>query len=171
MTEQNSQHSLSNRFFMKFALRFRRMQTVLIYDSKLGKYQRGTAMSRDHPMSKRTITRLFVGAIVAVAAGLVLAALWAAVASDLVVTVTLAVVGSLAMLAGAVAGVVSWMGLLNTAQLEDKTWFVSLLVLSLFGAGLLAMVAYVLAGPDGRRPGVSPAGIVPALTQQETEMQ
>jgi len=171
MTEQNSQHSLSNRFFMKFALRFRRMQTVLIYDSKLGKYQRGTAMSRDHPMSKRTITRLFVGAIVAVAAGLVLAALWAAVASDLVVTVTLAVVGSLAMLAGAVAGVVSWMGLLNTAQLEDKTWFVSLLVLSLFGAGLLAMVAYVLAGPDGRRPGVSPAGIAPALTQQETEMQ
>ena len=165
MTEQNSQHSLSNRFFMKFALRFRRMQTVLIYDSKLGKYQRGTAMSRDHPMSKRTITRLFVGAIVAVAAGLVLAALWAAVASDLVVTVTLAVVGSLAMLAGAVAGVVPWMGLLNTAQLEDKTWFVSLLVLSLFGAGLLAMVAYVLAGPDGRRPGVSPAGIAPALTQ------
>src|SRR6266511_5654412 len=109
MTEQNSQHSLSNRFFMKSALRFRRMQTVLIYDSKLGKYQRGTAMSRDHPMSKRTITRLFVGAIVAVAAGLVLAALWAAVASDLVVTGTLAVVGSLAMLAGAVAGVVSWM--------------------------------------------------------------
>ena len=171
MTEQNSQHSLSNRFFMKFALRFRRMQTVLIYDSKLGKYQRGTAMSRDHPMSKRTITRLFVGAIVAVAAGLVLAALWAAVASDLVVTVTLAVVGSLAMLAGAVAGVVPWMGLLNTAQLEDKTWFVSLLVLSLFSAGLLAMVAYVLAGPDGRRPGVSSAGIAPALTQQETEMQ
>ena len=172
MTEQNSQHSLSNRFFMKFALRFRRMQTVLIYDSKLGKYQRGTAMSRDHPMSKRTITRLFVGAIVAVAAGLVLAALWAAVASDLVVTVTLAVVGSLAMLAGAIAGVASWIGaLLNTAQLEDKTWFVSLLVLSLFSAGLLAMVAYVLAGPDGRRPGVSPAGIAPALTQQETEMQ
>jgi len=40
-------------------------------------------MSRDHPMSKPTITRLFVGAIVAVAAGLVLvlAAVWAAVAS------------------------------------------------------------------------------------------
>jgi hypothetical protein len=103
-------------------------------------------------MSKSTITRLFVGAIVVVAAGLVLvlAALWAAVASDLVVTVTLVVVGSLALLAGAAAGVASWIGaLLNTAQLEDKTWFVSLLVLGLFSAGVLAMVAYVLAGPDG----------------------
>jgi uncharacterized membrane protein YiaA len=80
----------------------------------------------------------------------VLAALWAAVASDLVVTVTLVVVGSLALLAGAAAGVASWIGaLLNTAQLEDKTWFVSLLVLGLFSAGVLAMVAYVLAGPDG----------------------
>jgi hypothetical protein len=49
-------------------------------------------MSRAHPMSKPTITRLSVGAIVAVAGGLVL--VWAAVASDLVVTVTLVVVGS-----------------------------------------------------------------------------
>jgi hypothetical protein len=130
-------------------------------------------MSRDHPMSKPTITRLFVGAIVAVAAGLVLvlAAVWAAVASDLVVTVTLVIAGSLAMLTGAVAGVVSWIGaLLNTAQLEDKTWFVSLLVLGLFSAGLLAMAAYVLAGPDGTSRGAAPAGIAPAPTQQETEM-
>jgi hypothetical protein len=131
-------------------------------------------MSRDHPMSKPTITRLFVGAIVAVAAGLVLvlAAVWAAVASDLVATVTLVVIGSLVMIAGGVAGVASWIGaLLNTAKLEDKTWFVSLLVLGLFSAGLLAMVAYVLAGPDGTSRGAAPAGIAPAPTQQETEMQ
>jgi hypothetical protein len=131
-------------------------------------------MSRDHPMSKPTITRLFVGAIVAVAAGLVLvlAAIWAAVASDLVVTVTLVVIGSLVMIAGGLAGVASWIGaLLNTAKLEDKTWFVSLLVLGLFSAGLLAMVAYVLAGPDGTSRGAAPAGIAPAPTQQETEMQ
>jgi hypothetical protein len=131
-------------------------------------------MSRDHPMSKPTITRLFVGAIVAVAAGLVLvlAAVWAAVASDLVVTVTLVVIGSLVMIAGGLAGVASWIGaLLNTAKLEDKTWFVSLLVLGLFSAGLLAMVAYVLAGPDGTSRGAAPAGIAPAPTQQETEMQ
>ena len=131
-------------------------------------------MSRARPMSKPTITRLFVAALVAVAAGLVLvlAAVWAAFASDLLVTVTLVVVGSLAMLAGAVAAVVSWIGaLLNTAQLEDKTWFVSLLVLGLLGIGVLAMVAYVLAGPDGTSRGVAPAGIAPAPTQQETEMQ
>jgi hypothetical protein len=131
-------------------------------------------MSRAHPMSKPTITRLFVGAIVAVAAGLVLvlAAVWAAVASDLALTVTLVVVGSLTMLAGAVAGVVSWIdALLNTAQLEDKTWFVSLLVLGLFSAGLLAMAAYVLAGPDGTSRGAAPAGTAPAPTQTETEMK
>jgi hypothetical protein len=130
-------------------------------------------MSRAHPMSKPTITRLFVGAIVAVAAGLVLVlmAIWAAFASDLALTVVLVVVGSLALLAGAVAGVVSWIGaLLNTAQLEDKTSFVSLLVLGLFSAGLLAMAAYVLAGPDGTNRGAAPAGIAPAPTQQETEM-
>jgi hypothetical protein len=115
-------------------------------------------MSRDHPMSKSTITRLFVAAIVAVAVGvvLVLAAVWAAVASDLLVTVTLVVVGSLVALAGTVAGVASWIGaLLNTAQLEDRTWFVSLLALGLCGFGLVAMVAYVLAGPDGTRRGLA----------------
>ena len=131
-------------------------------------------MSREHPMSKRTITRLFVGAIMAVGAGLVLVAVavWAAVASDVVLTVTLVVVGSLVMVAGAVAGVASWIGaLLNTAQLEDKTWFVSLLALGLFSFGLLAMVAYVLAGPDGTSRGVACAGVAPALTQRETEVQ
>jgi hypothetical protein len=129
-------------------------------------------MSREHPMSKRTITWLFVGAIVAVTAGLglVLAAVWAAVSSNVVLTVTLVVVGSLAMLAGAVAAVVSWVGaLLNTAKLEDKTWFVSLVVLTLFGLAVVAMVAYVLAGPDGTRRGSAPAGIGPALTDNGTE--
>ena len=131
-------------------------------------------MSREHPMSKTTITRLFVGAIVAVAVGLVLvlAAVWAAVASDLIVTVTLVVAGSVAMIAGAVAAVVSWIGaLLNTAKLEDKAWFASLLALGLFGAGVLAMVAYVLYGPDGTSPDTARPGIGPALTQQEPEVQ
>jgi hypothetical protein len=125
-------------------------------------------------MSKRTITRLFVGGILAVAAGLVLvlAAVWAAFASDLTVTVALVVVGSLAALAGAVAAVVSWVGaLLNTAQLDDKTWFVSLLVLGLFGVGVLAMVAYVIAGPDGTSPDTASGGMPPALTGHKTEVQ
>ena len=125
-------------------------------------------MNRAHPMSKATITRLFVGGIVVAGAGLVLvlAAIWAALASDVAVTVTLVVVGSLAVIAGAVAAVVSWIGaLLNTAQLDDKTWFVSLLVLGLFSLGLPAMVAYVLAGPDGTSRGVGGTGIPPALTR------
>jgi hypothetical protein len=46
--------------------------------------------------------------------------------------------------------VVSWIGaLLNTWQLEDKTWFASLVGLTLFGLAVPAMVAYVIAGPDG----------------------
>jgi hypothetical protein len=130
-------------------------------------------MNRDHPLSKRTITLLFVGGMAAVAAGLVLvlAAVWVAFASDVIVTVALVVVGSLAMIVGAVAGVVSWIGaLFNTAQLEDKTWFVSLLVLGLFSAGFLAMVAYVFGGPDGTRRDLTREGIAPALDQQETEV-
>ena len=131
-------------------------------------------MSRAHPMSKRAVTRLFVGGIAAVTAGvvLVLAGVWAAFASDLVVTVTLVVIGSLALLAGAVAGVASWVGaLFNTAQLDDKTWFASLLVLGLLGVGVLAMAAYVVAGPDGTRRNTTPAGIAPAFTRQEMEVR
>ncbi|MGZ6256323.1 MAG: hypothetical protein ACXWMB_04840 [Candidatus Limnocylindria bacterium] len=43
--------------------------------------------------------------------------------------------------------------LLNTAELADKTWFVILLVLGIFSFGLIAMIAYVIAGPDGHRAG------------------
>jgi hypothetical protein len=120
-------------------------------------------------MSKKNVTRLFVGATVAVCAGVVLgfAALWAALASDAIdlggsdyidvnggsgawTALGLVIVGSLVIFAGTIAAVVSWLGaLLNTWQLEDKLWFAALLALGLLGAGLLAMIAYVLAGPDG----------------------
>ena len=42
----------------------------------------------------------------------------------------------------------------SDAQLrKDKTWFVLLLVLGILSFGLVAMIAYVIAGPDGtRRP-------------------
>ena len=69
----------------------------------------------------------------------------------------------MAITGGAIAGLVSWIGaLLNTAQLEDKTWFVLLLVLGLFSFGVLAMIAYVLAGPDGTRESVRPASMTTA---------
>jgi hypothetical protein len=123
-------------------------------------------------MSKAAVTRLFVGGLVAVVAGLVLvlAALWAAFAGGVFViggpdvvavnggslawaVLGLVIVGSVAILGGAIAALLSWIGaLLNTAQLDDKTWFVVLLVLGLLSFGLVAMIAYVLVGPDGTRP-------------------
>jgi hypothetical protein len=125
-------------------------------------------------VSKQNVTRLFVGAIVAVGAGLVLgfAALWAALASDAIdvggshvidvnggsgawTALGLAIVGSLAILGGVIAAVVSWIGaLLNTWQLDDKVWFASLLALGLLGFGVVALIAYAVAGPDGANESV-----------------
>lgn len=133
-------------------------------------------------MSKKTVTRLFVGAIVAVGVGLVLgiAALWAALASDAIdvggshvvdlnggsgawSALALVLVGSLVILGGTVAAVVSWAAaLLNTWQLDDKTWFGSLLALGLLGFGVVAMIAYVVAGPDGTKQSVARPAIASA---------
>ena len=123
-------------------------------------------------MSKITVTRLFVGSFMAIVAGVALglAALIAALANGAFVMsgpdvagfnsspfawtmVMLAVVGCLAVVGGAVGSLVAWIGaLLNTAQLDDKVWFIVLLVLGLLSFGLVAMIAYVIAGPDGTRP-------------------
>ena len=105
-------------------------------------------------MSKKNVTRLFVGALVAVGAGVVLGivALWAALASDAIdvggndvigvnggsgawTALGLVIVGSLAILGGSIAAVVSWIGALLTWQLQDKMWFASLLALGLLGFG------------------------------------
>jgi hypothetical protein len=76
----------------------------------------------------------------------------------------LVIVGSLAIVGGTIAAVMSWTGaLLNTWQLEDKMWFASLLALGLLGFGVIAMFAYVVAGPDGTRQNVARPGVaVPA---------
>jgi hypothetical protein len=132
-------------------------------------------------MSKNGITRLFVGAMVAVAVGLALgiAALLTALASDAIdfggshvidvsggsgawTAVAFLIVGSVVVVAGSAAAVVSWVGaLVNTWELEEKTWFASLLALGLLGFGIVAMIAYAVAGPDGmqksRSPVVAPA--------------
>ena len=134
-------------------------------------------------MSKENVTRLFAGAIVVVGVGLVLgvAALSAALASDAInigggdvidvnggsgawTALALVIVGSLVILVGTVAAVVSWIGaLLNTWQLENKTWFASLLALGLLGAGVVAMIAYVVAGPDGTKQSAKGSGIAGAV--------
>ena len=132
-------------------------------------------------MTKPTVTKSFIGGIVAVVAGVMLAvvATWAAFAAGELVMdgpdvteirftafgwsmVGLMIVGGFSIIGGAIAGLVAWIGaLINTVELEDKTWFVLLLVLGLLSFGFVAMVAYVVAGPDGtaaRRPLAQPAG-------------
>ena len=127
-------------------------------------------------MTKATVTKLFVGALVAGFAGLFIAivAVWAAFASGEFVMdgndvtgvrftpfgwwmVGLMIAGGFAMIGGAIAGLVAWIGaLINTAQLDDKVWFIVLLVLGLLSFGFFAMVAYVIAGPDSTLPRPAP---------------
>jgi hypothetical protein len=130
-------------------------------------------------MSKSAITRLFAGAVVALVVGVLIAlvSIVGALAGGVVTlggpavvtvdggaipgTVGWLIVASLAMAGGALAAIVAWIGaLMNTVQLEDKSWFVALLVLGLASFGWIAMAAYILAGPDAtspspRRPGVA----------------
>jgi H+/Cl- antiporter ClcA len=133
-------------------------------------------------MSKGTVTKVFLGSVVAVIAGAVLAfaAVWIAYANGAFVMsgpdvigvqstpqawtiIGLGIVAALAMIAGFIGGLVSWIGaLLNTAQLEDKTWFIVLLVLGLLSFGVIAMFAYVIAGPDGERQKAARAVHAPA---------
>lgn len=122
-------------------------------------------------MTKSTISRLFIGSVLAVIAGLFLgfAALLAAIAAGAFVMdgpdvvgfegsaftwsmIGLGVLSVLAIVLGGIGGLVAWIGaLIDTAQLEDKTWFILLLVLGLLSFGFVAMIAYVIAAPDSRR--------------------
>jgi hypothetical protein len=128
-------------------------------------------------MSKQTVVKLFTGSVIAVVAGILLAfgAVWAAYASGVFVMsgpdvvgieptpfawtmVGLAVLAALAIIGGLIGGLVSWIGaLLNTAQVEDKTWFIVLLVLGVLSFGIVAMIAYVIGGPDGTQRAAAPA--------------
>ena len=121
-------------------------------------------------MSKTTVTRLFIGAGLAIIAGAVLAfmAVGIAIASNVFVmdgsdivglrgspvawaSLAIGVGGVVAVIGGMIAGLVSWIGaLLNTWQLESKVWFIGLLLLGIFNLGFFAMVAYLIAGPDGK---------------------
>jgi hypothetical protein len=120
-------------------------------------------------MTKATVTRLFIGSLIAAAAGAIIAiaAVWLAIENavfvlngqDLVgiqgsalawVLIGAGIAGGLAVVGGLTGGLVSWIGaLLNTSQLQGKTWFLALLVLGIFNFGFFAMIAYLIAGPDG----------------------
>src|SRR5512142_2688708 len=112
-------------------------------------------------VSKSLVSRLFLGSILAVVAGLIfgfIAVIAAYGAGAFVMDgpdvvgveatpyawtmVAVAVISLIAIALGALGGLVSWIGaLLNTALLADKTWFVVLLVLGLLSFGFVAMVA------------------------------
>ena len=53
------------------------------------------------------------------------------------------------MIAAAVTQFVAWVGaVINTAGLQDKTWSIILLVTGLLSFGFIAMIIYLIAGPD-----------------------
>ena len=120
-------------------------------------------------MSKSTVTRLFIASLLALAGGLVLGFVAVLLGysngafvmngPDVVgvqstamawTVAALVVIGILAIIGGVIGQFVAWIGaVLETAQLEDKTWFLALLLLGVLSFGFLAMLAYVIAGPDG----------------------
>jgi hypothetical protein len=124
-------------------------------------------------MSKATVTRLFIGSGIAIVSGAIvaIAAVWLAIANNVFVMagpdiigitggalawslVALGILGGLAVAGGFIGGLVSWIGaLLNTWQLESRTWFAVLLLLGIFNLGFFAMIAYLVVGPDGRASG------------------
>ena len=80
-------------------------------------------------------------------------------------TISLMLVGFTAAVVGGIMQLAAWIGaLVNTYQLQDRTWFAVLLAGGLLGlafglVGFATMVAYVVAGPDGmavRPPDVAP---------------
>ena len=121
-------------------------------------------------MSKATVTRLFIGSGIAIVSGAIvaIAAVWLAIANNVFVMagpdiigisggalawslLALGILGGLAVAGGFIGGLVSWIGaLLNTWQLESRTWFAVLLLLGIFNLGFFAMIAYLIVGPDGR---------------------
>ena len=122
-------------------------------------------------MTKSTVTKIFIGSLFAIAGGVVLlaAGLFLAYVNGTFIMrgpdvvgihpsaftwsmAGFAIVGILAVIGGALAQFVAWIGaVLNTSRLEDKTWFIVLLVLGLLSFGFIAMIVYLVAGPDGTR--------------------
>jgi hypothetical protein len=128
-------------------------------------------------MTKPVIVKVFLASVVALVAGLVLLAVAGGLAlaqgsfvmrgpdvvgfragpSDWVV-ITLGIVAVVLLLGAAIGHLVAWLGaLISTAGLPDKTWFVILLVTGVLGVGLVAMIVYVAAGPEGPRPVAAPS--------------
>ena len=138
-------------------------------------HQKGTTT-----MFKATVTRLFIGSLIALGAGatVLILAIALAIANNVFVMdgndiaaiqggalatalLGVAFLGALTAAGGVIAGVIAWIGaVLNTWQLESKAWFVALVLTGIFNFGFIAMVLYVIAGPDGKAARTAqPAGL------------
>jgi hypothetical protein len=120
-------------------------------------------------MTKSTVTKTFAGSLVAIVAGLLIVAVGIMLAlatgtfemtgpdvtgfhlsASAPAALGLAFIGVIAIVGGAICQFIAWIGaVVNTSRLDDKTWFVVLLVLGLLSFGFIAMLVYVMAGPDG----------------------
>lgn len=129
-------------------------------------------------MTKSTITKTWVAGLIVLIAGLIVGGICLGLmlayggtfqpapsgnGSDFVpsldatfwTTLTFMILGFTVAAAGGVVQLVAWVGaLVNTYQLLDKTWFIILLAGGLIGfgfplIGFAAMIAYIIAGPDG----------------------
>jgi hypothetical protein len=129
-------------------------------------------------MNKPTITKIWLGGLIGLTLGLLIGGLGIglllafggqytrAVSGDgydfvptinafFWMTVGVIVMGFTLVAAGGVTQLAAWIGaLVNTYQFEDETWFFVLLAGGLLGLsfgliGFAAMVAYLVAGPDG----------------------
>ena len=129
-------------------------------------------------MTKSTITKTWIAGLIVIVAGLFVGGISLALmlayggtfqpapsgtGQDFVpsmdgtfwTAVSFMILGFTAVAAGGIVQLVAWIGaMVNTYPLQDKTWFVVLLVGGLLGfafglVGFAVMVAYLIAGPDG----------------------
>lgn len=135
-------------------------------------------------MSKSTISRIFIGSLMAIGAGVVLVTFAGLVAfangrllmngPDVVgvqenglgwTMAAVALVGVVVLIGASIGQLVAWIGaVMNTFLLEDKTWFMILLLLGLLSFGVVAMIAYLVAGPDGTDPAAQRTAALKPLT-------
>jgi hypothetical protein len=122
-------------------------------------------------VSKKLVVAIFVWSLLGMIASvaLIIAAIAVAVLSDslimqgddvvgierspsLVAAVVMASVGVLVLILASIGQFVAWVGaVVNTFALEDKAWFVILLVAGLVSLGFVATLIYVIIGPDGSK--------------------
>ena len=132
-------------------------------------------------MFKTTVTRLFFAGLIAFAAGAIVSMLAIALAiannvfvmdgNDIAaiqggalawVLLGLGVLGGLAAAGGVITGFIAWIGAVqNTWQLDSKAWSVALVLTGIFSFGFIAMLIYVLVGPDGKAAPTARAAAAP----------